>query len=75
LALCAMTDGHDPRLAGHFRAQRPAAATGDPSHHRKPPLFCVVATLHPEWGNTVHSLIARVAAGLRRKRPFADAGE
>src|SRR6516162_4056959 len=54
LALCAMTDGHNPRLAGHFRAQRPAAATEDPSH-RKPPIFSVVATIHPEWGTLTRS--------------------
>jgi hypothetical protein len=43
LALRAMTDGHDPRFAGDFHAQRPAAATGDPGHQKL--LFGAVATI------------------------------
>jgi hypothetical protein len=43
LALRAVTDA-DQRLSGCLHAQRPAAATGDPGH-RKPSIFCVVASI------------------------------
>src|SRR5262249_49356118 len=39
LALHAVTDGDTRRLASHLRAQRPAAAMGDPGHEKNPPVW------------------------------------